>query len=232
MATINNISEVGHTLAQAAIDNGQTTPVADQPGVSEFTVGGVRVFTSESGITLGGANHADHAVLTGTANANVQGDAHDNLIVGNDGNNDIDAGNGDDQVSTGAGDDNITLGAGDDRVDIDGPGTKVIDSGEGDDLFVIHASAAGSQTTFTGLNPGDKVRINADANGDGKIDLNDVDMTKTGTDANGDTIITLTDGTSFTLEGVKVGPFDGALQYEIGTDEDGNLFVDITDANA
>jgi len=225
MATINNLSQAADDALKAAENDGSLTD-SGQAGVQQFTVGQTTVFTSDSDIKLEGA---DHAILKGTTDAAVTGNANDNLVVGNDGSNNIDAGAGNDQVSTGAGDDQISLGEGDDVVEINGAGTKVIDGGAGNDTFVIKGTATGSETTFTGLNSGDKLRVSADANHDGKIDLNDVDSGKTGLDANGNTKITLTDGTSFTLEGVHGGPFDGTLKYEIGTDEDGNLIVDITD---
>jgi len=226
MATINNLSDAAQALLKNETDNGNTTDVAGQTGVKEFTApDGSTVFTSTTDVTLG---QAEHVILTGTSNANVVANDKSNLIVGNDGDNKIDTGAGDDQVTTGAGNDTINLGAGNDTVDINGAGTKVIDGGAGNDTFVIKSTATGSHTTFTGLNSGDKVRINADANGDGVIDLKDVDLSKSGDDGQGNSTITLTDGTSFTLTGVT-GAFDGNIKYTFGTDQDGNLIVDLTD---
>ncbi len=226
MATINNLSNAAKAELENEVSNGNVSDVAGQSGIKEFTAGdGSTVFTAEADVKL---EQADHVILTGTAMADVVANDKSNLIVGNDGDNKIDAGAGDDQVATGAGNDEIALGAGNDVVEINGPGTKVIDGGAGDDTFIIKAAATGSHTTFTGLNTGDKIRINADANGDGKIDLNDVDLAKSGDDGQGNSIITLTDGTSFTLTGVT-GVFEGNIKYTFGEDADGNLIVDLTD---
>lgn len=229
MATINNLEEAISTQ----LANTTLTDVADQTGVQSGTITDASgetqtVFTSsESSVSI--SNDADVAILTGISDTNIDASANTEgaQLVGNDGSNTITAGSGNDQVSTGDGDDTVSLGAGDDVVEISGSGNKVIDGGEGDDTFIIKANADGtSHSTFTGLNVGDKVRINADANGDGQITFDDVDITE---DAGGNVVFTLKNGVTFTLEGVNADQaVDGTIKYAIGTDEDGNLIVDLT----
>lgn len=223
MATINNLSNVANQLLSDAIASASVTET-DTAGVYEFPVNGVTALASENtDIELGDANN--NAMLVGDANADITGNDNDNYIVGNDGANNIDARAGNDQVATGAGDDTVTLGDGDDTVVVDGSGTKTIDGGAGNDTFIITASGPDSHTTLTGLNAGDKLRLYADANNDGQIDMNDVDLANT-FEADGNTTLTLVDGTTVVLEGVT-GLFDNAT-FEVGTDADGELFVDIS----
>jgi Ca2+-binding RTX toxin-like protein len=219
MASINNLNEVANNVLQKAV-------IIDslKAGIQEFTVDDLKVFTSsvrDINLNIGNANHA---LLTGNSDLDIVGNDNSNFIVGNDGNNWIDAGNGNDQVSTGAGDDEIKLGAGDDVIEIDGPGNKTVDGGEGNDLFVIKASLGeNTHVTFSNLNVGDKLRVYADANKDGQISWDDVESV--GPDANGNTTFVLKDGTSFTLEGV--GNKDD-ITYTIGEDGEGNLYVELS----
>lgn len=225
MASINNLNEVAQNFLQKAIIN-DTLQDTFKTGIQEFPVDDFKVFTSsvrDINLNIGNSNHA---LLTGDSDLDIVGNDNDNYIVGNDGSNWIDAGNGNDQVSTGAGDDFIKLGAGDDVIEIDGSGTKTVNGGEGNDLFVITPKALGGDTnvTFTGLNRGDTLRVYADANQDGKITWDDVESV---VEDNGNTTFTLKDGTTFTLEGVT-GAQDGEITYTIGEDGDGNLYVELS----
>jgi Ca2+-binding RTX toxin-like protein len=219
MASINNLNEVAQNALQKAV-------IIDslKEGIQEFTVDDLKVFTSsvrDINLNIGNANHA---LLTGDQDLDIVGNDNDNFIVGNDGSNWIDAGNGNDQISTGAGDDFIKLGAGDDVIEIDGPGDKTVNGGEGNDLFVIKPGLGeNSHVTFTNLNVGDKLRVYADANQDGKITWDDVESV--GPDADGNTTFVLKDGSSFTLEGV--GNKDD-ITYTIGEDGEGNLYVELS----
>lgn len=224
MASINNLNEVAQNFLQQAVIN-DTLQDTSKTGIQEFPVGDLKVFTSsvrDINLNIGNSNHA---LLTGDSDFDIVGNDNDNYIVGNNGSNWIDAGNGNDQVATGAGDDFIKLGAGDDVIEIDGPGTKTVDGGEGNDLFVITPDALGENTnvTFTGLNRGDTLRIYADANQDGKITWDDVESV--GPDANGNTTFVLKDGSSFTLEGV--GNKDD-ITYTIVENDDGSLYVELS----
>lgn len=229
MATISNLEEAAADFLESAeFENlGEGVQLASLDGISAFTSSTSNIdLTSSTGRTTNDVS--DNAVLTGDADLDVIGNTGDNIIVGNDGSNDISADDGNDQLITGDGDDNISLGAGDDTVEITGSGNKIIDGGDGDDTFIITPDGAGSNTIFTGLTIGDTLRINADFHGnqDGVIDFADVDLDET--DA-GDVIFNLTDGTSFTLEGVtKEQAMDGTIKYEITTDDDGNITVELS----
>jgi hypothetical protein len=219
MASINNLNEVANNFFQKAV-------VIDslKEGIQEFKVDDLKVFTSsvrDINLNIGNANHA---LLTGDKDLDILGNDNDNFIVGNNGNNWIDAGNGNDQIATGAGDDFIKLGAGDDVIEIDGPGNKSVDGGEGNDLFVIKAGLGeNTHVTFTNLNVGDKLRVYADANQDGKISWDDVESV---VEENGNTTFTLKDGTAFTLEGVTGAQEN--ITYTIGEDGEGNLYVELS----
>lgn len=228
MATINSLSNAANQILNDAIESGSVTET-DTAGVYEFLVDGVTILASENtDIEMGDVNAA---MLIGNANADITGNDRINIIVGNDGDNVLTAGAGNDLVATGAGNDTIRLGDGDDCVFVDGPGTKTIDGGAGNDLFVITCPGIDSHITFTGLNVGDKLRLYADANGDGQINMEDVDLENT-FEADGNTTLTLVDGTTVVLEGIT-GLFENA-NFELGTDadahSDGNdgLFVDIS----
>jgi hypothetical protein len=219
MASINNLNEVANNVLQKAV-------VIDsfKAGIQEFTVDDLKVFTSsvrDINLNIGDANHA---LLTGNQDLDIVGNDNDNFIIGNDGSNWIDAGDGNDQIATGAGDDEIKLGAGDDVIEIDGPGNKTVDGGEGNDLFVIKAGLGeNSHVTFTNLNIGDKLRVYADANQDGQITWDDVESV--GPDGNGNTTFVLKDGTAFTLEGVTD---KDSIHYNVTFDDDGNPIVELS----
>lgn len=210
MATIANLEQVAEDFLDAA-----TITDADQAGVELATSGDVSVFTSSTDDVDLTGTEVDHVALTGDADLDVTGDADQNFIVGNDGDNNIDAGAGDDQVNTGAGDDTISLGDGDDTVVITGDGTKTIDGGAGNDVFVInHPAGVGSDSTFTGLNRGDTVRLTVgDSNGDGVLGFDDVEISASD---NGSLMFTLGDGTKFTLDGVsEEAALNGEINYEV-----------------
>ena len=212
MATIDN-------LEQAADDflAGANTEETSQTGVQLATNDdGVTAFTSETNDVDMSGTGSNNAVLTGNEDLNVTANDSDNVVVGNSGSNEISTGDGDDQVSAGAGDDTIN---------ITGTGEKTIDGGEGNDLFVLGDAAAGSQSTFTGLNVGDKVRVTvADTNGDGKLDVDDIEGISS--DDSGNVVFTLKDGTSFTLEGVgEASAGNGDIAYEINDNGDGTFDV-------
>jgi Ca2+-binding RTX toxin-like protein len=218
MASINNLNEVANNVLQKAV-------VIDsfKANIQEFTVDDLKVFTSsvrDINLNIGDANHA---LLTGNQDLDIVGNDNDNFIVGNDGSNWIDAGDGNDQIATGAGDDEIKLGAGDDVIEIDGPGNKTVNGGEGNDLFVIKAGLGeNSHVTFTNLNVGDKLRVYADANQDGQITWDDVESV---VEENGNTTFTLKDGTAFTLEGVTD---KDSIHYNVTFDDDGNPIVELS----
>lgn len=225
MATIDNLKDAANALLAKAVADG-TVESTDTEGVFAFPIneaGDVFALGSDSTDVVVGDGGV--AALYGDVDASLAGGGDDDFLVGNDGDNVIVAAGGDDQVSTGDGDDVVTLGSGNDYITVDGTGTKIIDGGEGDDTFVIKATGEDSHTTLTGLNAGDKLRLYADANGDGQIDMRDVDIDKT-VEEDGNTTLVLVDGTTVVLEGVT-GLFDNAT-FEVGTDDDGELFVDIS----
>lgn len=232
MSSIANLSEKANALFEDVLASGGVSP-SGTPGVSQFVAanGETVLVSADANIVLGdGETHGmllnapDARAAGDGADANITGNSLSNLMVGNDGNNILSAGAGNDQVSTGYGDDEVILGDGDDTAVVDGLGTKTIDGGAGSDTFVIEATGEGSHTTLTGLTAGDKLRLYADANKDGQIDINDVDLDKT-IEEDGNTTLVLVDGTTVVLEGV-VGLF-GNANFEVGDDEDG-LFVDIS----
>ncbi len=227
MATISNIEDAADSFLQNA-----SLEDTSQDGVqlaSDST--GISAFTSETDdVDLAGTD-TDNVVLTGDADLDVKADSDDNVVVGNDGDNVVDAGAGDDQLSTGAGDDDITLGAGDDTIEVDGGGTKVIDGGVGNDTFAIKPAATDAEagdTTFTGLNRGDALRVTvSDSNGDGQLTLDDIEGISASD--NGSVVFNLKDGSSFTLDGVDVpSATDGFLNYSVIDNNDGTFDVEIT----
>lgn len=188
------------------------------------------------------------SAMTADASGNVTGDANSNIIVGNNADNHLHAGAGDDTVITGAGDDMIMLGAGNDTVFINGAGTKTVNGGpqdtpvngqfhgEGNDHFVIHDDGAGSNTTFTGLNIGDRLSITvADVDGGGLV--HGADFTLSG--ENGDITgagaflkVELPNGTSFTLDGVPVDAFsNGTMNIDAVDNGDGTWCIELTGAD-
>lgn len=220
MATITNLEDVAADFLEAA-----TITDAVQEGVSLATdSSGNTAFTSDTNdIDLAGTD-VNHVALTGDADLDVTANDDGNLIIGNAGSNNIDAGGGDDQVTTGAGDDTVSLGDGNDTVEITGPGTKIIDGGAGDDTFIIDPSAAGSESTFTGLNRGDKIRLTiADSNEDGVLNFDDVSISSSD---DGHLTFTLADGTSFTLGDVsEASALNGDINYEVVDNGDGTWDV-------
>jgi len=207
-----------------------TITETSQAGVILATNNGVSAFSSSTqGIDLS-SNVTNNAVLTGDLDLNVVADSDDNVIIANDGGNIIDAGAGDDYVSTGAGNDAVSLGAGNDHVEVDGNGIKNIDGGQGNDTFVIRLAdeATGhSDVTFTGLNRGDSVRVTiADNNGDGVLSFSDVDVLAS---KNGSLMFNLTEGSSFTLDGVSVdSALNGDINYSVIDNDDGTWDVVIS----
>ncbi|MCK5353894.1 MAG: hypothetical protein KAJ63_02150 [Methyloprofundus sp.] len=225
MATIDNLRGAADVLLAKAVadDAVESTDTDDVFAFPVNEAGDVFALGSESTDVVAGDSGI--AVLYGDADANLVGGDGDDFLVGNDGDNVIVAAGGNDQVSTGDGDDVVALGTGNDYITVDGTGTKILDGGKGDDTFVIKASGEDSHTTLTGLNSGDKLRLYADANDDGQIDMRDVDVDKT-VEEDGNTTLVLVDGTTVVLEGVT-GFFENA-KFETGTDDDGELFVDIS----
>ena len=225
MATINNLEDAANDFLQGAAIT--ETP---QTGVSLATDGGITAFTSgTNNVDLMGSE-SNNVVLTGNADLDVTGSAEGNVIAANNGDNVIDAGAGNDEVSTGAGDDTIALGDGDDVVTVDGGGTKTIDGGAGNDVFIItpvDAMDNPSSTTFTGLNMGDSVRLTVvDTNNDGVLDFSDVDIAPSD---NGSLTFTLGDGTSFTLDGIGTdSATNGDINYSVIDNGDGTWDVAIT----
>ncbi len=221
MATVNNLGNIANEVLSTA-----TLTETGETGIKEFTTdGGFKVFTSETDNIDLSTGSSDNAILSGSQNIDATGNENENFIAGNNGDNTIDAGASNDQVSTGDGNDTVLLGAGDDIVEIDGTGTKIIDGGEGNDLFILGSNAAGSQSTFTGLNVGDKVRVTvADTNGDGQLNVDDIDGISA--DTAGNVVFTLKDGTSFTLEGVnEASATNGDIAYDIVDNSDGTFDV-------
>ncbi len=226
MATINNIEDAANTFLQDA-----TITETSQAGVSLATNDGISVFSSSTqDIDLSINSESNHVLLTGNTDLNVVANSDSNVIVANDGGNIIDAGAGDDSVSTGAGNDVVSLGDGNDHVEVDGGGIKTIDGGHGDDTFVIKLAddeVEHSDVTFTGLNRGDSVRVTiADNNGDGVLSLSDVDVLASD---NGSLMFNLTDGSSFTLDGVSVdSALNGDINYSVIDNDDGTWDVVIS----
>ena len=225
MATIDNLRGAANVLLAKAVAD-DAVESTDTDGVFAFPInedGDVFAVGSDSTDVVVGESGA--AALYGDVDASLVGNDDDNFLVGNDGDNVIVAAGGNDQVSTGDGDDIVTLGTGNDYITVDGTGTKIIDGGEGDDTFVIKATGEDSHTTLKGLDSGDKIRLYADANDDGPIDMRDVDIDKT-VEEDGNTTLVLVDGTTVVLEGVT-GFFEES-KFEFGEDDDGELYVDIT----
>jgi hypothetical protein len=153
-------------------------------------------------------------------------------IIGNDGANVIKDGAGDDQITTGAGDDDIDLsGGGNNHVEVTGPGVKTITAGEGSDTIHVMNSETdtdpsddSSNTTISNLGAGDKIRLDADVNGDGTIDADDFQSITE--DSDGNTVFTLSDGTSFTLEGISYEQAEN-IEFSFGVDAEGNTYLDL-----
>lgn len=228
--------------AAATFTSAAKTPLDGHTGIDTATnaAGEHAALSSTANVDLAALNsagqaaspgHIDTIILTGSADLNGTGDQHDNLIVGNDGNNHLHAGDGNDTVLSGNGDDMIMLQDGDDTAIINGSGTKTVNGGAGDDHFVV-IGQDGSDTTFTGLNIGDRLTVKvADANSDGILSFDDVTLSATG---NGSVMYTLSDGTSFTLDGVSVAAAipnadnPNGINYSASDNGDGTWTVDIT----
>jgi Ca2+-binding RTX toxin-like protein len=101
--------------------------------VTEETTGGTfdRVITRAS-YTLG-ANLEYLAMENGAGNISGTGNALDNTMFGNDGNNVIDGGAGRDQLNGATGNDIVYGGDGDDTINESGDGSDVLDGGTGND---------------------------------------------------------------------------------------------------
>lgn len=228
MATIDQVRQVGNVLLAKAIIDGDLVET-DTPGVSQYQVGSETVLVSEDTDVDMDDGEIAAQLVNGPdgegADADVTGNDRGNFIIGNDGDNKIDAAGGDDQVNTGDGDDEVDGGEGDDNIIVDGTGTKIITGGEGNDTFLVQASGEDSKTTITDFQPGDKIRWNADANGDGEVNIEDVDLDKT-FEQDGNTHLVLTDGTEMVLEGVTA-LFGGDYEFKFGVEGD-EAFVDIT----
>jgi hypothetical protein len=228
MATIDQVRQVADTRTRSEWFEGDIVKT-DTAGVGTYQWGGETVLVS-AGTNIVMDNNELAAQLVNSLTRSVDGPDGDvtgndlgNYIIGNNGTNIIDAADGDDQVATGGGDDEVDGGAGDDTIIADGTGTKIITGGEGNDTFLVEAFGSESKTTITDLETGDKLRWDADANGDGVVNLDDVDKTF---EADGNTTLVLVDGTKMVLEGVT-GLFAGGYDFKFGVEDD-DAFVDIT----
>jgi hypothetical protein len=216
----------------ATVSSSQLDPTNGQP-----------VIESSTADVVVGAGTADNVLLTGNANINATGDAHANILVGNDGNNQLHGGDGNDLILSGDGNDMIMLGAGDDTVYINGSGTKTVNggpqttaekgqfTGEGNDSFFILPDSDGpSHTTFSGLNIGDRLTVTVpDSNGDGVLDLSDVTLSGSNTPGAQSLTIELSNGTTFTLEDVPVAAAsNGTIAYDVIDNHDGTWCVELT----
>jgi Ca2+-binding RTX toxin-like protein len=239
MATPSGSEASAQAVAAAkAFTDAPATDLSGNPGVQVATAGGeTAAISGSANVDLNALNgsgqaatpHIDTIILTGNANLNATGDQHDNLIVGNDGNNNLQAGDGHDTVLTGDGADTIMLGDGNDTIIIDGSGTKNVNGGAGDDHFVIADSSASHQT-FTGLNIGDRLTVTVpDGNADGVLDFSDVSVTGSNDPASASLTYHLSNGSSFTLDGVPLdAATNGSVNYEVVDNGDGTWTVDIT----
>lgn len=227
MSSVKHLSEIANAILDKSIAEG-TIEETGKEGIYEFPVDEAYDFfalaTESKDIIIG--DEEDSAILKDDGDdGSLVGNDENNYLIGNDGDNVIVGMAGHDAITTMGGDDVVIAGDGDDTIIVDGVGTKIIDGGAGDDIFFIVATGEESHTTLKGLTVGDKLRLYADANEDGQIDMKDVDIDKT-IEEDGNTTLVLVDGTTVVLEGV-VGLFENGA-FEMGVDDDGDLFVDIT----